>query len=797
WACEGDNDRFNISLGYPQVMAALKKTKDIPNRVVLVHHPPVNWLKDMESGKSRIELFKNCQLLLHGHTHADNALVYQDPVDACICLGANASYTKEKKGFIGFQWVRVEFTLKARGVKTTVWPYILDERQNEIVSDGNRWRTQKGKPCFVISTGGSSLRVEPGPLPPLKIPGDYIKWVKEFHSTLPTDQLARKGEVILITLPQVYIPLETTNPFHKPMDQGKIKEKNESLLPGPEEMGEDEEEGKKPLTMDIEELIGQVNCLLLEGTAGMGKTTLIKHLAYTLTQGSGPQPLRGYLPVLVFLKDFWPLFQKELNKESSAITFESLLERYFEKVQCPLSIGNVKDFLARGQALLLLDGLDEVPDALRGSLVDLVHRFRFEYSSSRETHETHEKHEKIENRGNRFLITSRPHGIDAKGLECFGDYHQKIEYLDDKKVEVFISQWFRAVAGQAKGFADLTANDMIADIRLHEHAVVFIRNPLLLTALCIFYLVGGKRIPDQRADLYDRIVANLLYRRFHDPNQPERVNQVREFLMRLAFTMQTRHTKTIEPYEAMQQLKPDHPQKPGESPPAYKKRLDKSFKEIEPVCGLLNRQSSGDIEFAHLTFQEFLAAKHMLDMDIDYKDYLNDSWWEETLLLYTGLMNLEMKKRSNSIVQDILKLQSPRLQLLGCKALRDFQPSKREDPVIQKVKEKLTTLINLEASLDQRFEAGDILGTLGDPRINILSPPMVHIKAGKFTRGSNEREREKPIHQVYLDEFMMGKFPVTNEEFNAFILDGGYKNKDLWIPQGWQWRENAKIIEPD
>ncbi len=793
WASEGDSDRFNIALGYPQVMAALEKAKDIPNRVVLMHHPPINWLKDMESGKARLELFKQCQLLLHGHNHADNALVYQDPADACICLGANASYTNDKHGFIGFQWVKVEFTGKARGVKTTVWPYILEERQNEIIPDYNRWRTQKGKPCFVLSTGESPIIEEPGSKPVLKIPADYKKWVQEFHSTLPTDQLARKGEVILISLPQVYIPLETANPFQKPLDERKMKEKGEGLLQVPGEMGDEGEEGKKSLTMDIEELIGQVNCLLLEGNAGMGKTTLVKHLAYTLTQGSGPQSLRGYLPVLIFLKDFWPLYQKEMKKESPAVTFASLLDAYFKKIQCPLSAGIVEDFLGQGRALLLLDGLDEVPEEIRGELVDIFHRCRFEYCRN----ETQEKHEKIANRGNRFLITSRPHGIDARGLECFGDYYQEIEYLDDKKAADFISRWFRAVSGQARGFADLTAGDMISEIRLHEHAAVFIRNPLLLTALCIFYLVGGKRIPDQRADLYDRIVTNLLYRRFHDPLEPERVNQVREFLMHLAYTMQTRDIKSIEPYEAKEVLKQEHPSKTGESPKEYKKRLDQLFKEIEPVCGLLNRQSSGDIEFAHLTFQEFLAARYMLDMDIDYKKYIDDSWWEETLLLYTGLMNLEMKKRSNGIVLEILNLQSTRVQLLGCKALRDFQPSKREEPVITSVKEKLANLIKSNAPLEERFEAGDILGTLGDPRIDILSPPMVHIQAGEFTRGGDECDNEKPINQIYLDEFMIGKYPVTNEEFKAFILDGGYENKDLWTPEGWQWRKDKEILEPD
>jgi formylglycine-generating enzyme required for sulfatase activity/predicted MPP superfamily phosphohydrolase/energy-coupling factor transporter ATP-binding protein EcfA2 len=792
WASEGDSDRFNIALGFSQVMAALEKAKKIPNRVILMHHSPINWLIDMESGRTRIELFKNCQLLLHGHNHADNALVYQDPSDSCICLGANASYTNDKDGFIGFQWIKVRFTGKGRGVKTTVWPYILEERQNEILPDYNRWRTQKGKPCFVIASEEPPIIKEPGPKPTLKIPEDYKKWVREFHSSLPTDQLARTGEVILISLPQVYIPLETTNPFQKTMDERKMKEKDKAILKVPGEMGDDGEEGKKTLTIDIEELISQVNCLLLEGKAGMGKTTLVKHLAYTLIRNSGPQSLRGYLPVLVFLKDFWPVYQKEMKKESSNLTFESLLEGYFKKVQCPLSKGIIKDFLKEGRALLLLDGLDEVPEEIRSELVDTVHRFRFEYTSN----EAQVKPKEIENNGNRFLITARPHGIDAKELECFGDYHQKIEYLDDKKVEDFISRWFRAVSGQARGFADITSRDMISEIKLHEHASVFIRNPLLLTALCIFYLVGGKRIPDQRADLYDRIVTNLLYRRFHDPLEPERVNQVLEFLMHLAYSLQTRDVKSIEPYEAKEVLKQEQPPRPGESAKVYKKRLDQLFKEIEPECGLLNRQSSGDIEFAHLTFQEFLAAKHLLDMDIDYKKYLDDSWWEETILLYTGLMNLEMKKRSNGIVLEIINRKPTRLQLLGCKALRDFQPSKREEPVVKSVKKKLTNLINSNAPLEERFEAGDILGTLGDPRINILKQTMIQVKGGEFARGSDEHEREQPIHQVYLDEFMMGKYPVTNCEFKAFIRDGGYNNKGLWTPEGWKWRDKENIFEP-
>jgi formylglycine-generating enzyme required for sulfatase activity len=231
-----------------------------------------------------------------------------------------------------------------------------------------------------------------------------------------------------------------------------------------------------------------------------------------------------------------------------------------------------------------------------------------------------------------------------------------------------------------------------------------------------------------------------------------------------------------------------------ESAPVYKKRMETLFSGIEPVCGLLNRMSSGDIEFSHLSFQEFLSAKYMLDMNINYKKYLESSWWEEALLLYTGLMNLEMKKQSNEVVGEMLKKRRTRLQLLGARALRDFQHSKREESIVITAGKKLIALIDSKASLDERFEAGEILGILGDPRIQ--APPMVHVESGEFTMGSNELEREQPIHRVYLDEFMIGKYPVTNEEFRAFIENEGYKNEALWTPEGWQWREKENIIEP-
>jgi formylglycine-generating enzyme required for sulfatase activity len=275
--------------------------------------------------------------------------------------------------------------------------------------------------------------------------------------------------------------------------------------------------------------------------------------------------------------------------------------------------------------------------------------------------------------------------------------------------------------------------------------------------------------------------------------------------MRLAFEMHKKNLKTFGVDDAIDVLKECIPQKDDESSSDYKRRIDRRFNELEPNCGLLNLLSSGEIEFTHLTFQEFMAAKHLIYMDLDYAEFIEQEWWEETILLYTGLKNLTTKEGSNQLVKTILDTSQKdeksqrRLWLLGSKALRDFQPIKRNDEIVALACKKLYKVIDSNASLEERFEAGEIVGALGDLRIK--ADNMVLVKEGKFMRGSSEEDansKEKPQREIYLDDFWIGKYPVTNEEFKEFVDDGGYgkARKDMWSEEGLRWREENEISKP-
>jgi formylglycine-generating enzyme len=53
-----------------------------------------------------------------------------------------------------------------------------------------------------------------------------------------------------------------------------------------------------------------------------------------------------------------------------------------------------------------------------------------------------------------------------------------------------------------------------------------------------------------------------------------------------------------------------------------------------------------------------------------------------------------------------------------------------------------------------------------------IYPQVARIPAGEFTMGADDGEEdERPPHRVYLDEFCIGVYPVTNDQYAAFIRD--------------------------
>jgi len=83
--------------------------------------------------------------------------------------------------------------------------------------------------------------------------------------------------------------------------------------------------------------------------------------------------------------------------------------------------------------------------------------------------------------------------------------------------------------------------------------------------------------------------------------------------------------------------------------------------------------------------------------------------------------------------------------------------------------------------------------------LNIIEPQVIKIPAGKFLMGSTPGQAilivrecindetaeelikwEEPQHEVELSEYFIGKYPVTNREYQVFVKDTKYRS-----PEGW------------
>jgi formylglycine-generating enzyme required for sulfatase activity len=142
------------------------------------------------------------------------------------------------------------------------------------------------------------------------------------------------------------------------------------------------------------------------------------------------------------------------------------------------------------------------------------------------------------------------------------------------------------------------------------------------------------------------------------------------------------------------------------------------------------------------------------------------------------------------------KTNKNQMNLTAAEALCYIDASKRDKREVLLTCELLYQIINSDAVLKERFQAGVLVGKLGDTRFSEDNDNMVTVPAGEFTRGSDRFDNTMPVRRIVLDSFKIGVYPVNNWEFKRFIDDGGYKKEEYWTPEGWQWRNNGPINAP-
>ena len=360
----------------------------------------------------------------------------------------------------------------------------------------------------------------------------------------------------------------------------------------------------------------------LIGQPGSGKTTLLAHAARRGAQTGVRGWLgRGRVPVLLALRE-----HAESIVANPAISLPEVIRDAVGSGPGQEPGGWWERQLRRGRCLVLLDGLDEVARAGdRLAVADWV------------------EHQVAAYPGNQFVVTSRPYGL-AGSLSAQADVFV-IRPFTANQVQLFLDRWYLAAERHATGGSgrgagravQLRARESAAGLssRLGQHQALrdLAANPLLLTMIATAHRYRGA-LPNSRADLYGEICHVLLSRRGQAKDLPELLAwpAKQALLATLAYQMMRDRVSNLPADRVLGILRPQLERFPA--PVTGEAFLDEILRN-----GLLIEAPAGGYSFAHLTFQEYLAARHVSanpDLVQSLAGNVADPWWHETILLYAA-----------------------------------------------------------------------------------------------------------------------------------------------------------------
>ncbi|PWK66288.1 NACHT domain-containing protein [Streptomyces sp. CG 926] len=351
-----------------------------------------------------------------------------------------------------------------------------------------------------------------------------------------------------------------------------------------------------------EQALARADRVLLRGPAGSGKSTLVQWLALNAARQSAG-PWNTCVPFVLRLRSF------------TASGDLPLPEDFPRAGGVPLSApsGWVEDLMLSGRALVLVDGVDEVPQRLRTRTETWLRSLVAAYPKAR------------------YVVTTRPSAVPEDWLAGLGFATHTMLPMDQRDIRAFVKHWHAAARAGGQE-VDAYEASLLEAVSSRRDLARLATNPLMCALLCALNQDRRMQLPRARKELYDAALDMLLVRRDTEREicGVEGVHLTREeqiaLLQRLAYwlirngQLEAGRGEAVEMVAEWLDAMPQVRAQGG---------AEQVFTHLLIRSGLLLEPTPGSVVFVHRTFQDYLGAKAAVesrDFGVLVKNAQDDSW---------------------------------------------------------------------------------------------------------------------------------------------------------------------------
>jgi predicted NACHT family NTPase len=284
--------------------------------------------------------------------------------------------------------------------------------------------------------------------------------------------------------------------------------------------------------------------------------------------------------------------------------------------------------LKQGKMLVMLDGFDEVPKAKRPLVARWLNAQMRTYKNSV------------------FILTSRPKAYTEQDPGDRLDYNTLlwVRNFNPEQRRDFIQKWYWCQEYYHHGKIDTpavrqaateAAEDLLSQIAAREELSDLTKNPLLLNMIALFHRrYPSAELPKRRVELYQEMCVLQLRDR---PGARKLETLLADcdaqtILQMLALEMMQRKEERVDQETVLERLT-QYLRSQDETVAA-----PKFLHQIEQISELIVQREPEEFEFAHLSFQEYLAVREVVRLKQEslLYDHFGEDWWKSVILLYAA-----------------------------------------------------------------------------------------------------------------------------------------------------------------